>query len=153
MAWVSSASASQKPSSPNPLSVLFIDGFERDRQRSVAGLRAIDPRYVIYEAASSHDGLILYKSHPIDCVVLELYLIDASGFDVLETLIPSTVLLEIAIIVLTRFNHLSLLEVAKINGAYTALVKDFTAPMVLHESIVEAVASVEARICEPTRNP
>jgi DNA-binding response OmpR family regulator len=39
-------------------------------------------------AATGQDGLEIYQTQPIDCVVLEMDLTDMSGFEVLVRLVP-----------------------------------------------------------------
>jgi len=44
---------------------------------------------MILEAATGRAGLALYRTHPLDCVVLEIELPDMSGFEVLLKLVRS----------------------------------------------------------------
>lgn len=81
---------------------------------------------MILEAGTGPTGLELYHAHSIDCVVLELELPDMSGFEVLTKLIPSTQHPHVAVVVLTRLNHSSLLEIAKLHWAREALFKTKT---------------------------
>ena len=76
--------------------------------------------------ASAEAGLDVFRSRPIDCVILELGLPDASGFEVLTRLVPVARHPEIPVVVLTQFTHEALLEVAKMNGAFGVLQKHTT---------------------------
>lgn len=122
--------------------ILLIDGHDKDRQFYAKSLKAISPDYVILEAASAPGGLELYNSRSIDCVILELELPRISGFDVLAQLIPIAQRPTIAVVVLTRLPYASLLAIAKKNGANEALLKTTTSGEILHEAILQAVATV-----------
>ena len=50
--------------------VLVIDGDDEDRQYYVHLLKKSPEKYVVLEAKDGHSGLELYRSHPIDCVIL-----------------------------------------------------------------------------------
>ena len=61
-------------------SILLIDGSKNQRAYWADQLNQCSPDYEIVEAADGESGLALYRSQPIDCVVLELSLPDQSGF-------------------------------------------------------------------------
>jgi CheY-like chemotaxis protein len=122
--------------------ILFIDGHDKDRQLYAQSLKVLSPEYVILEAGTGPTGLELYNAHPIDCVVLELELSDMSGFEVLTKLIPSAQHPHVAVVVLTRLNHSSLLEIAKLNGARDALLKTKTSGELLFKAIAQALSVV-----------
>src|SRR6185295_20383547 len=107
-------------------SVLLIDGDSTDRIGFANHLRSCSPDYQIVEAKDGKEGLALYRSRKIDCVVLELDLPDLSGFEVLMTLVPQASKPHIAVIVLTKSTHRRLSELATNNGAYVCLVKQHT---------------------------
>lgn len=122
--------------------ILLIDGHDKDRQFYAQSLKAISPDYMILEAATAPTGLDLYNSRSIDCVVLELELLDISGFEELAKLIPIAQHPAIAVLVLTRLPYASLLAIAKKNGAHEALLKTTTSGKILHQAIIQAVAMV-----------
>ena len=97
---------------------------------------------MILEAATAPAGLELYNSRYIDCVVLELELLDISGFEVLAKLIANAQRPTLAVVVLTRLPYASLLAIAKESGAHAALLKTTTSGEILHEAIIQAVAMV-----------
>ena len=76
------------------------------------------------QAETGQTGLDIRARQPIDCVVLEIDLPDMSGFEVLAKLIPRAYRPEIAVIVLTRLQSESLLDLAIMNGAQAAFLKD-----------------------------
>jgi DNA-binding response OmpR family regulator len=45
-------------------------------------LKQFSSDYLIYEVATGQGGLAAYEDHAIDCVVLEINLLDMSGFQV-----------------------------------------------------------------------
>jgi DNA-binding NarL/FixJ family response regulator len=106
--------------------LLLIDGNDKDRQYYAQRLKVTSPNCTIVEAASAEAGLDVFRSRPIDCVILELGLPDASGFEVLTRLVPVARHPEIPVVVLTQFTHEALLEVAKMNGAFGVLQKHTT---------------------------
>jgi DNA-binding NarL/FixJ family response regulator len=126
------------------LSVLFIDGYHRDRRYYADQLKHCS-HFQILEAADAQSGLTHYRSQQIDCVVLELDLPDTSGFRVLTDLIPLPRRPNVAVIILTRIStHPSFaLELAKKKGAYDCFLKTHTSPEDLDRAIRRAVALVE----------
>ncbi len=127
---------------PDRTTVLIIDGDNEERQYYAERLKLCSPDYTIFESTSAKMGLGFFSSNPIDCVVLELVLPDASGFEVLLKLIPVPSRPEIAVIVLTQLNSPSLFDLAVKNGAHTALHKTVTSGEILHTTIRNAVLSL-----------
>ena len=125
------------------VSILIIDGHHKDRQHYADHLKTCSPDYIVYEAPSAKVGLEFFRSHSIDCVVLELSLPDASGFEVLVKLIPLARKPEVAVVVLTRLNYMSLLQVAREKGAQSILLKSFTSGDSLDTAILRAISTVE----------
>lgn len=124
------------------VSILFIDGHHEDRIAYALGLKACSSAYVIHEAADGKSALDLYGPS-IDCVILELALPDMSGFEVLFQLVPNPRRPGVAVVVLTRLNHLSLLEVATTNGAQKSLSKSQTTVGLLDKAILHAISGVQ----------
>jgi CheY-like chemotaxis protein len=127
---------------PESLQILFIDGNDKDREYYVQHLKISSPDHVIFEAETGQRGLELYRSHSIDCVILELELPDMSGLEVLVNLTQSLRHPEVPVIILTRSNFLSLMELAIFNGAYLSLHKQIAAANHLERTILQAVAPI-----------
>lgn len=123
-------------------SVLFIDGYDSDRTYYADQLKRYSLDYQILEATDGHSGLTRYRSHKIDCVVLELNLPDISGFQVLIDLIPLARRPNVAVIILTRLSSQPLWELAKKQGAYDCFLKKHTAHEDLDKAIQRAIALV-----------
>src|SRR5262245_63516789 len=70
------------------ISVLMIDPNEEDRGYYAKGLRSSSTDYLVFEAGSGGLGLDLYRTHRIDCVVLELFLPDMDALEVIATIVP-----------------------------------------------------------------
>jgi hypothetical protein len=66
-----------------------------------------------------------------------------SGFEVLLNFASITFRPEVAVIVLTRLNHLSLPELAKLFGAQAALLKTRTSSECLDQAILESISTVQ----------
>jgi DNA-binding response OmpR family regulator len=127
---------------PDRTTVLIIDGDNEERQYYAERLKLCSPDYTIFESTSAKMGLGFFSSNPIDCVVLELVLPDASGFEVLLKLNPDLSRPETAVIVLTQLNSPSLFDLAVKNGAHSALHKTATSGETLHKTILSAVLSL-----------
>ncbi len=122
-------------------SVLFIDGYHIDRSYYADPLKRCS-HYQILEAANARSGMNHYRSHHINCVVLELALPDTSGFQVLADLIPFASRPNVAVIILTRISSHPPLALAKKWGAYDWFLKTHTSPADLDHAIRRAVALV-----------
>jgi DNA-binding NarL/FixJ family response regulator len=123
-------------------SVLFIDGSKNQRAYWVDQLKRCSPDYQIIEADAGQSGLDICRSRRIDCVVLELSLPDQSGFQILVDLVPIASRPHVAVIVLTQITHRGVWELAKQNGAYACLAKQFTSGEDLDKAVQRAVAFV-----------
>jgi DNA-binding NarL/FixJ family response regulator len=84
----------------------------------------------------------LYRSQRVDCVVLELVLPDRSDFEVLLNFVPIASRPNVAVIILTHMPHRGAWELAKQNGAYACLAKQFTSGEDLDKAIQRAIAFV-----------
>lgn len=135
------------PDTPSPdhgtKSILFIDGNDLDRHYYAERLKAACPDLRIYEAASGKAGLELYEAHLIDCVILELGLPDMSGFELLTKLVPVVHAPEVPVIVLTQLSTVSLLQVARLNGAQTILQKATASGDHLEKAVLKALATIQ----------
>ncbi len=124
-------------------SVLFIDSNDANRTCFVEGLKRRSPDYRILEATDGESGLLLYRSQPVDCVVLSLELSDCSGLRVLVDLIPIARRPNVAVLMLTNKAHRGLRGIAMQNGAYACFEKTFTTGEDLERAIQRALAFVE----------
>ena len=132
----------QGPDIPPSVSVLLIDGSKNHRTYWADQLKHCSADYEILEAADGQSGLDLYRSRRIDCVVLELSLPDQSGFKTLIELVQVPSRPQVAVVVLTLMTHPGVWELAKENGAYACLAKDFTSGEDLDKAIQRAVVFV-----------
>ena len=123
-------------------SVLFIDGNADDRKLYGEGLKRCSPDYVIHEAVDGESGLNLYRSQPVDCVLLSLELPDCSGFRVLVELIPIARRPRVAVLMLTNNLQRGLHSFAVQNGAYACFVKQHTLCEDIDRAIQRAMAVV-----------
>jgi response regulator RpfG family c-di-GMP phosphodiesterase len=126
----------------NPRSVLLIDGNDQDRQHYAQKLRHRCPQLRIFEAASGRVGLGLYKSHSMECVILELVLPDMSGFEVLAKIVPVARYPKVPVIILTCFANHPLLQIPAMNGAYQTLQKAQTDADLLGHTVLKALCTV-----------
>jgi len=105
-------------------------------------LKRCSPEYEILEAADGQSALDLYRSRPIDCVILELSLPDRSGFEILMELIPRVSSPRVPVIVLTRIPYRAVWELAKQQGAQACFHKQHTTAEELDRAIQRAIARV-----------
>ena len=140
------------------ISVLFIDRSTNQRTYWAEQLKRCSPSYEILEASDAQSGFDLYRSRRIDCVVLDLALQDESnyttlGLATLVNLVPIARKPQIAVIVLTQLLDRGIWEIAKQNGAYVCLAKDFTSGEDLHKAIRRAVDFVSQMPKEDQYSP
>jgi CheY-like chemotaxis protein len=123
-------------------SVLLIDGNDTDRKYFADQLKGRSPDYKILEATDGEEGLTLYRSRRIDCVVVALELPDQSGLKVLVDLVPMASRPHVAVVMLTNRLQRGLGEIARQNGAYACFVKQFMSGEDLDRAIQRAMAFV-----------
>ena len=124
------------------MTILFIDGDDHAREYYAQRMRLSWPDARVIQAATGREGLSLWRSENIDCVVTEIALPDMSGFEVLRTVIPLAKQPKMAIIVLTELTNHYLIELALRNGAQAVLRKTLTADDLLASTVLNAVAKV-----------
>jgi DNA-binding response OmpR family regulator len=124
-----------------PVTILFIDSRDTERNYYADQLKHFSSDYVICQAANGKVGLAAYDSHPIDCVVLEINLLDMSGFQVLPQLVNTGRPHTAPVIVLTHLTNPFILDLAVKNGAFSALCKSFTAADILDKHILRALSA------------
>ena len=132
----------QEPDIPPTTSVPLIDSSTSQRTYWTDQLKSCSSDYEIIEASDGQSGLELYRSRRIDCVVLELSLPDQSGFQTLVNLVPVASRPRVAVVILTLMTQRGVWELAKQNGAYTCLAKQFATGHDLDKAIQRAVAFV-----------
>lgn len=126
-----------------PATILIIDDSEEDLKHWSDLLRRSPANYTVLESSSATAGLDLFRTHAVDCVVLDLDMPE-SGFHVLLEIIPDRHRPKVAVVVLTHLPHPNLFEMAKHNGAQTCLLKQSTSAQELDEAIQQALAAVKA---------
>jgi DNA-binding NarL/FixJ family response regulator len=130
------------PSRSFATTVLLIDAFKDDREYWAERLHISSPNYLILEADTGAAGLAVCQSRGVDCVVLELNLPDMPGFEILVKLVPRALHPEMAVIMLSRIEHLSIAELAEDNGAQAFLFKSHASGDQLSMAIDKAIAAV-----------
>jgi PleD family two-component response regulator len=124
-----------------PLAILFIDSRDTERNHYANQLNQFSPDYVIYHAATGKAGIAAYDAYSIDCVVLEINLLDMSGFQVLPQLVKNVRTHAATVIVLTHLTNPFILDLAVKNGAFAALCKNFTPADILDRHILRALSA------------
>ena len=123
-----------------PTYVLLIDRDDHERRYYAQHLR--QRHFVVQEAANGRTAFDVFKSSPVDCVVLEIDLPDMSGFEILTKLVPAASSPEIPVIVLSHIMSESLFDLAVKNGAQFAMRKSMTSPDLLESNIQRAISAV-----------
>jgi CheY-like chemotaxis protein len=120
--------------------ILIIDGYDDDRQYWVHQLKVSSHEYAILEAKNGAEGLALCKSKQVDCVILEMNLLEMSGFKVLVDLMALQE--KIAVIILTRLDLPLMAHRAKSSGAQAYLIKARTSKDELDSAVRKALVTV-----------
>ena len=128
------------PSVHSETTVLLIDAHKEDREYWAQRLRISSPEYVVLEVGTAAAGLVICRSHRVDCVVLELTLPDMSGFQVLKQLVPRAYDPAPAVIFLSRTTLQPMAELALRNGAQAYLIKSHISGDDLDRAIRKALA-------------
>jgi DNA-binding NtrC family response regulator len=131
------------------VAILFIDSRDTERNYYADQLKQFSSDFLIYQAATGKGGIAAYDAHSIDCVVLEINLLDMSGFQVLPQLLVRSH--AAPVIMLTHLTNPFILDLAVKNGAFSALCKGFTAADVLDKHILRAL-SANQKDRKPTRH-
>ena len=95
------------------------------------------------KADTVKSALDVCRDQKMDCVVLDLDMDDASGFEVLLALVPDRKQRQTAVVVLTRLVNPTLYKMAVECGAQACLVKQRTSPQLLDQAIETAIASTQ----------
>jgi DNA-binding NarL/FixJ family response regulator len=128
--------------SPRPPTVLLIESDAHDRATFATQLKTRSRDYQILEAPDGETGPLIFRSRPIDCVVLALELSDQSGYKVLVDLVPIASRPNVAVVVLTNRLQRGLQELARQNGAYACFVKRYMSVDDLDRAVQRAMAFV-----------
>jgi DNA-binding NtrC family response regulator len=132
-----------------PAIILFIDSRDIERNYYSDQLKQFSSDYLIHQAATGKGGITAYDAHSIDCVVLEINLLDMSGFQVLPQLLVRSH--AAPVIVLTHLTNPFILDLAVKNGAFSALCKSFTGADILDKHILRALSAIQ-KDRKPTRH-
>jgi len=127
---------------PSPITVLFIDPNEEERQKWADRLRLYSAEYVVLQVAEGRSGVRLVKAEPVDCVVLDLDLPDRNGLSVLMDLVGYAHNPQIAVVVLINYPLDVLCQLAIQNGAQSCMRKDQISVEHLDLAIRKAIAVV-----------
>ena len=126
---------------PETHTILIVDDDAEALARWASGLRECSSGYTVLKASTVRAALDLCSYQKVDCVVLDLDMDDASGFEVLLALVPDREHRDIAVIVLTRLISETLHQMAMEYGAQACLVKQRTSAQLLDQAIQTAIAS------------
>ena len=123
--------------------ILLVDDDVETLDTWAKGLQDCSSHYTVLKADTVQSAIDLCRKQKMDCVVLDLDMDDASGFEVLLTLVPNRKHREIAVVVLTRLISPILHNMTVEYGAQACLVKQRTSPQLLDQAIQTAIASIE----------
>ena len=132
--------------SASTCTVLLIEDDPEQLALWSSALRNCSAHYTVFEAASSQEGLELFRHQEVDCVVLDLDLSTSSGFQFLLELVPNRKRPEIAVVILTRIHSPALEYVSLENGAQAYLIKQGTSADALDKAIQNAVTAVASSL-------
>jgi DNA-binding NarL/FixJ family response regulator len=125
-----------------PITVLLIDPYKEDREYWTQRLKISAPEYIVLEAETGNEGILICRTQRVDCVLVELNLPDMSGFQMLIELVPRARHPEIAVIILTRLALPPMESLAVNNGAQAYLVKSHVSGDDLYTTIRQAISVV-----------
>jgi DNA-binding NarL/FixJ family response regulator len=125
--------------------LLLIDPNEDDRRYYAKGLRSCSTDYLVLEAGDACSGLDLYRTHRIDCVILELLLPDVDAIEVVASMVPVAYRPTVAVVALARWISSSLSDIALQTGAQACLIKSETSRDILEQTIQRAMSAVFSR--------
>ena len=128
-------------SSP-PMTILLIDDDDKDRTYYAKRIHMGIPECTVLEAKDGRSGLELYWSLRIDCIVMEAYLPDMSGFELLLEVVPRPSEPAIAVMMLTQAEWRHLNKFAMQRGVHAFFVKRFTSGDELVAIIQKGIARV-----------
>ena len=121
------------------IKVLIIDDSETDRYLYSHYLQKSPQPYEVYEAADGDTGLTLAERLNPDCILLDLSLLEQSGFEVLAHLVGLERPPKRSVIILTGLGKDLLREGALALGAKGFLVKNQTDAATLDLAIRNAI--------------
>jgi DNA-binding response OmpR family regulator len=123
------------------VAILFIDSRDTERNYYADQLKRFSSDYVIYQTVTGKGGVAAFDARSIDCVVLEIDLLDMSGFQALPQLMNTGRTHAAPVIVLTHLTNPFILDLAVKNGAFSALCKSFTPADILDKYILRALSA------------
>ncbi|HEU4685462.1 MAG TPA: response regulator [Nitrospira sp.] len=119
--------------------LLLVDGYQEDRRYWAERFSLSTERYEVVEAHDGQAGLQHCRQGLVHCALLELLLPDMPGFEVLRALVQMAGSPRFGVLVLTRIESTSLLDLAKRNGALAAFTKARTSRLDLDYAILGAM--------------
>ena len=123
--------------------IVLVDDDADTLDTGANNLQECSSNYTVLKADTVKSALDLCGRQKMDCVVLDLDMDDASGFEVLLALVPSPEHRQSAVVVLTRLTNPTLHKMAVECGAHACLVKQRTSPQLLDQAIKMAIASTQ----------
>lgn len=124
------------------MTILMIDPNEDDRTYYAKALRACSTDYLVLEAADGRSGLDLFRSHRIDCIVLEPLLPDMDALEIFLTVGPKAYRPTVAVLCLARWTTRGLSDLLMQKGAQACLTKSDTSGTVLERAIQRAMDTI-----------
>jgi DNA-binding NarL/FixJ family response regulator len=121
-AMVSHSSKSAKLQADDLLKVLIVEDHEVFRLGLCDLLKGVEGFRVVAEANCCKDALAQIEAHPVDLILLDLYLPDAEGIDTVHQL--RKIIPQIQVIILSATMNDDLLLCAMLEGASGYLTKD-----------------------------
>lgn len=126
--------------------LLIIDDSPEDREVYRVLLDSItESKYCLMEAASGEAGLALYRAQSPDCILLDYYLPDLDGLEVLTALAGEDRQIPIPVIILTGGGSETLAAEAMKTGAADYLPKDMVSAKSLRRAITNAIEKFKLR--------
>jgi CheY-like chemotaxis protein len=129
--------------SPKLRTVLFVDDDPQDLHAWAQRLTECSSTYSVIKATDVQSALSICRSQSVDCVLLDLDLWEASGFELLLSLIPDRHSPSVPVVVLTKLPYPHVHEMAMHHGARACLVKQQTSANDLHTAIHQAIAAID----------
>ena len=124
------------------MTILLIDPNEDDRTHYAKALRACSTDYLVLEAPDGRSGLELYRSHRIDCIVLEPLLPDMDALEILSTVVPKAYGPTVAVVCLARWTTRGLSDLLLQKGAQACVTKSETSGRALERVIQKAMDAI-----------
>ena len=135
----------KSPINEATVKVLIVDADEVARYTYRRYLEVASPRYEVHEAKNRLTGVSLAQTIRPDCILLDLCFPNDYGFEILQDLLTYHVASNdqptARVIVLSALTQKSVQDGALSMGACKYVVKDHTTPLLLDQTIQDAMTS------------